>query len=749
MAVNMTVPGQRPSVRRAESLLARGEAAEAELMLRWLVKQQPRDAAAWHLLSVIANGTGRADKAIEFATNALALDDRRAEFHFALGRALKSAQRLAEAVQAYERALRLRPAFAEVHVSLGIALRLLGRLDAAAACHREALRLRPNFPEALANLGNVLAERLGQQVGDSLTAEDLREAEQVHRQAVALAPSDPVPLHNLAIVLRITGRYSEAATLFNRALALDARRVDTCLQFGALLVEDGRLDLARKLYTQWLGGQPQQPDVMLALAACLADLGESGEAVEWLDRVEQLAPGLPRTRHQRARIEQRVLRVDLDAAAALAGFRAAIDARPDYVEAVCAYLMTLGYLEHDPSRLLQEHRARIAPVLAAAREPALPPAVAVHKPGRLRVGLVSQDFERHSVAYFIEGLLEARDRTRHEVFAYKSNAGGDDVTARLRASCDHWIEVGALSDAQLARRCRADGIDVLVDLSGLTSGSRIGVFARRAAPCQVTYLGYPTTTGADCFDFRFTDATIDPPGSDAFSSEPLLRLPGGMFCYRPGAAPPVGPLPAAARGRVTFGSFNNFSKAGEATLRLWLEVLLAVPGSHLRLKAQAFMQGGNREVVAAWFDARGVARERIEFQSHVDDVQAHLACYAEVDIALDTIPFNGATTTCEALHMGVPVVALAGATHPGRMGASVLAAAGLSHLVANDGAGYVRIAVALAGDLARLAQTRAGLRTQLQASRLMDKAGFARDFEQALELAFEACASRDGAGAAR
>ena len=749
MSVNMTIPGKMPSVRRAEALLARGEVPDAELMLRWIVQQQPRDAAAWNLLSVIANGTARADKAIEFATRALALVPNRAEYHFSMGRALKSAQRLEEAVQAYEHALKLRPGFPEVHVSLGIALRLLGRLDAAAASYRAALRLRPDFPEALGNLGNVLAERLGRQVGDSLTAEDLREAEQVHRRAVALAPGDATPLHNLAVVLKITGRYDESAELFNRALASDSRRVDTCLQFGALLVENGRLDLARKLYTQWLVDQPRQPDVMLALVSCLADLGETGAALEWLDGVEQLLPGLPQARYERGRIEQRTLRVDLDAGSALDNFRVAIEARPDYVEAVCSYLLTLCYLEPDPVRLLQEHRARIGPVAAAALEPALPQLRARRKQGRLRIGFVSHDFRRHSVAYFIEGLLEARDRARHEVFAYKSNAGGDEVTERLRRLCDHWVEVGALSDAQLARRCRADGIDVLVDLSGLTSGTRLGAFVRRAAPCQVTYLGYPTTTGTDCFDFRFTDDTIDEQGSDAFSSEPLLRLPGGMFCYRPGDAPAVGPLPALGRGHVTFGSFNNFSKVGEPTLRLWRDVLLAVPGSHLRLKSQAFMQAVNREFVAGHFEAQGIARDRIEFQSFIQDVQAHLGGYDEVDIALDTTPFNGATTTCEALFMGVPVVTLTGATHPARMGASILGAAGLSHLVATDARGYVNIAAALAADLPQLARTRAGLRAALQASRLMDKAGFARDFEHALDAAFESCASRMDDGVPR
>ncbi len=732
---------EQASVATANLLLARGQAAAAEQMLRRLVQSQPRNADAWNLLSVIANGSDRAQEAIELAVTALGLEARRAEFHFSHGRALKSALRLDEAIAAYERAIALKPAFADARVSLGIALRMIGRLAAAAAQYREALRLRPDFPEALGNLGNVLAERIGQEVGDNVTAEDLREAEQVQRRSLALAPQNPDLLHNLAVVLRITGRTAEAAGLFNRALAIDSGRVSTCLQFGALLCEEQRFDLARQLYAQWLAGHPLDLDVMLAHATCLTDLGETDEALAWLDRIDAERPTWAEARHQRGKIEQQTFSVDIDSGHALSTFRAAIDTRPQYLEGVCSYLLTLCYSETDPRALLAAHRTRIAPVIEAM--PARPsrPATA-RKDGRLRVGFVSHDLRRHSVAYFLEGLLERRDRSRHEVFAYKTNAQNDDVTQRLKALCDHWVESSASSDAQLAQRCRADGIDVLIDLSGLTSGTRLGVFERRPAACQVTWLGYPTTTGADCFDFRFTDSTIDPAGSEPFSTEPLIRLPGSMFCYRPGTVPDVAPPPALTRSWVTFGSFNNFSKAGEHTLRLWCDVLQAVPGSRLRLKAGAFQKRGNRDFVTRCFAALGIAAGRIEFSDWQPDPQAHFAAYGEIDIALDTFPFNGATTTCEALNMGVPVVTRVGDTHPARMGASILGAAGLDDLVTGDDAAFVARAAALASDIPALAAARAAQRGLLAASRLMAHADFTRDFEAAIDDAFEACTRR-------
>lgn len=737
MAGQGTARREEAALVLARAHLAAGRVAVAEQALRRHVDAHPRDAEAWNLLAIIANDPRRAAEAIACAQRAVGLEAHRAEFHFSHGRALKTAGRVDDAVAAYERAIALRPDFAEAYVSLGIALRLLGRLDEAAERHRAALRLRPGFAEALGNLGNVLAQRLARSVGTNLTAEDLREAEDVQRRALALAPRNADTLHNLAVVLKLTGRADEAAELFNRALAIDSGRAQTCLQFGELLRDEERLDLARQLYAQWLADHAPDGRIMLALAETLFLLGESDDALAWLDRAEALEPGSAAIQHLRGRIEQQGFGMDIDAGHALGLFRAAIDARPDYFEAVCSYLLTLCYREDDPRALRDEHRARIAPVAAAVPALAAPPR-GHRAPGRLRVGLLSHDFKRHSVAYFLEGMLEARDRSRHEFFAYKTNAGGDDVTARLRTHVEHWVEASPLSDAQLAQRCRDDGIDVLVDLSGLTSGARLGLFQRRAARCQLTYLGYPTTTGADCFDFRLTDATIDPPGEHEPPHERPLRLPRGMFCYRPGDVPDVVPPPASRRGFVTFGSFNNFSKAGPATLNLWRDVLAGVPDARLRLKAGVFEKRGNRDHVVRHFSACGIAAERIEFTPWQPDPQRHFAAYGEIDIALDTAPFNGATTTCEALYMGVPVVTLVGATHPGRMGASILGAAGLPQFIARDRAQYVSMAVALARDVDALAHARATQRARVAASALMDHAGFSRAFADAIDAAHAA-----------
>jgi predicted O-linked N-acetylglucosamine transferase (SPINDLY family) len=734
----------------ANHQLARGDRSTAERTLERLLRHEPASADAYQLLSVIANQDGRFTEAIANATQAISLAPRQAKHHFALGRALKTAQRFDEALEAYERSVELDPNFADVHVSMGVTLRLLGRLDNAIEQYRIALRLRPDSADALGNLGNALTERLARQVGERLTAEDLREAEQVQRRALALAPSNPNHLHNLGLVLKLTGRTEEAFELLNRALGMAPDRADICLLLAELLYRETRHDLARTLCTRWLSEHPPHPTILRVLALNLIELGDFEEARRQLDQHDQLEPDSVPSQHLRGRITQQQFVNDVDARHALDVFRGAIDQRPDYYEAVCSYLLTLCYTETDPLALLGEHRARVAPVLAAnARavaagsrdEPAVRNARGVGE--RLRIGYLSYDYKRHSVAYFLESILESHDHDRFEIHAYKTNPGMDAVGQRLRGHFDHWVEAGHMSDVQLADQIRSDGIDVLIDLNGLTSGGRLGVLQRRPAPCQVNFLGYPTSIGSACHDLRISDWVIDPAGDEAHSSETLLRLSHGMFCYRPGPAPDVAPLPALARGGVvTFGSFNNLAKAGPATLALWRAVLDAVPGSRLLLKAQALMQHGNREAIKQMFAAQGIAPERIVVQPWIADVQGHLAAYGEIDIGLDTTPFNGATTTCEALHMGVPVLSLRGRSHPSRMGASILGAAGLPDLVADSTEQLVERAVALAADLPALAALRAGLRERLQRSHLLDRAGYTRDFES---LLMQAVQQRQGA----
>jgi predicted O-linked N-acetylglucosamine transferase (SPINDLY family) len=341
-------------------------------------------------------------------------------------------------------------------------------------------------------------------------------------------------------------------------------------------------------------------------------------------------------------------------------------------------------------------------------------------------------------------LLAGHHRERVEVTCYSLTAVEDEVTRRVRSLPVRWRSLAALSDAQAAAEIRADGIDILVDLAGHTAGNRLAIFAYKPAPVQVTWLGYPDTTGLSTMDFRITDAVADPAGAEALHTETLWRLPGGFLCYEPSAdAPAVGGLPALERGFVTFGSFNAPAKLSPSCVRLWAALLGAVPGSRLLLKAGAFADGEMRGRVVAAFAERGVGAEQILFRGYAESAAEHLAAYNEVDIALDTFPYNGTTTTCDALWMGAPVLTLCGRTHAARMGASLLTAVGMEGWVAETAADFVRIGQAWAADLAGLAAMRTGLRGRMAA--VTDREAFATRLEAAFAGMWKARVGEVGA----
>ncbi|MFM7344990.1 MAG: glycosyltransferase [Tagaea sp.] len=347
---------------------------------------------------------------------------------------------------------------------------------------------------------------------------------------------------------------------------------------------------------------------------------------------------------------------------------------------------------------------------------------------RLRVAYASPDFANHSCSYFLAPLLAAHDRAAVEIFAYSDVAAPDGVTAAFRSLDLVWRDMTGRDDAAYLAQARADGIDVLVDCAGHTTGNRMGVFARRAAPVQATWLGYPGSTGLDTFDARLVDAETDPDGT--LASEPLVRVAGGFLAYLPPPyAPAPGPPPFARKGHVTFGSFNNLPKLNRRTLGLWARAVAPVAGARLLIKARGLEEAPAAERVRGLLSAAGLAPERVELRGFVDGVEAHIALYGEIDIALDPTPYNGTTTTCEALWMGVPVLTLAGDRHAGRVGVSLLTRAGLADLVADTEEGFAARAAALSQDGARLAALRARLRATLAASPLCDGRRLAREFE--------------------
>jgi predicted O-linked N-acetylglucosamine transferase (SPINDLY family) len=384
--------------------------------------------------------------------------------------------------------------------------------------------------------------------------------------------------------------------------------------------------------------------------------------------------------------------------------------------------------------LAREYALRFAaPLRALSPAHANPP-----DPGRrLRIGYVSPNLNYHSVAFFLEPILAHHDKAAVEVFCYSDNARHDEVSERLRQHADHWCRSAGWPDQRLADRIGADEIDVLVDLAGHTLDNRLLVFARRPAPVQFTYLGYPATTGLDSIDYRLVTADTDPHGAEAWHSEALWRVPGSLWCYRPraGSPPPSLDAPVSRLGYVTFGSSNNVAKLSPDALALWARILGAVPSS--RLVMTGIPEGSVRDRLRQRFAAQGIDPARVTIHGRLPTPEFEALCQ-DIDIGLDPFPYNGTTTTCELLWLGVPVVTLAGETSVARSGVAILRALGLDELVAADADAYVALAIALAADLPRLTALRAGLRPRFEQSPLRDEAGLTRAIEAAYRTAWRA-----------
>lgn len=401
-----------------------------------------------------------------------------------------------------------------------------------------------------------------------------------------------------------------------------------------------------------------------------------------------------------------------------------------------------------PEERFDAHRA-LEPVFRAAVTSHKPRPRAVDPEKKLRIGLVSPDLRTHSVAFFIEPLLESVDASQVEFACYSTSPREDGVSERLRGHAALWRHVPAKPSSEIAEQVRRDGIDILIDLAGLTSGERLAIFAAEPAPIQATYLGYPNTTGLRCIDYRIVDSRTDPPGREAYAAEQLLRLDPCFLCYKPPAsAPRPAATPPSDQSRaITFGSFNTLIKLSDATVTLWSRLLELVPGSKLLLKARQLRDPETCASTIARFTAHGIDAGRVEVLPATTSLEEHLNLYGRVDVGLDPVPYAGTTTTCEALWMGVPVVTLAGETHASRVGASLLSCIGLEDLITTDPDSFIARAAALARDIDARRAFRSdgpqGLRARMCASPLCNAPAFAERFTIAMRRLWREACTRD------
>jgi predicted O-linked N-acetylglucosamine transferase (SPINDLY family) len=716
--------------------------------LRWLdqaLAHAPHDArlhfARGQVLAAARNFAG----AIGAYRRALAFDAHSADLLFALGVALQSVADHAGAIEAYTASLALEPAHTDALNNLGNCYRQQRAFDVAEIAYRRALAIRPSDANALTNLGTLL-EASGR----------MEEAIAMLEEAVRVAPDSPHTSLNLGVALYKRRDFAGSAELMTRVLEGDSCFPEAAYNLGNALHALGRRDEALERYRQALALAPGHADAYNNLGNVYKELGNAAHAEQAFDHAIRQRPDFVAAHNNAAMLMRALGRMDeaearLRIALAIDPhhsathnnlgtvlkdegcidegidcYRQALACDPHNVAAHSNLAYGLLFQSEDGRLVLDECRRwsarHEAPYLAKHAQHGNDATFA----RRLRIGYVSPDFRNHCQTLFTIPLLSHHDHTHFEIFCYASVERPDHLTRRITGYADHWRDVRELDDEQLAQRIRDDRIDILVDLTMHMSNGRPLLFARKPAPVQIAWLAYPGTTGVDAIDYRLTDAWLDPPGTDEHYSEQSIRLPDSFWCYDPLTdTPEVSPLPALAHGYVTFGCLNNPCKLTDRTLSLWSDVMRQADHARLLLMAP---QGGARARLVQRLERHGIDSGRVSFvpfQPRAD----YLRTYHQIDLGLDTFPYNGHTTSLDSYWMGVPVVTRTGRSAAGRAGLSQLMNLGLGELAAENDAQFVEIAVQLARDLPRLAQLRESLRARLAASPLMNGARFAAQVE--------------------
>jgi protein O-GlcNAc transferase len=593
-----------------------------------------------------------------------------------------------------------------------------GRLDQAEALYRQARPFAPKHYDVW-HLSGLLAYQ----------QERMADAVELLRRALQLKPDAIVCEHELAMALLGARRTADAEKHLRHIVAAKPDFPAGWEGLAYCLKTQDRLDEAVQCHERVLALQPKSAESWYNYGLTLSLLGKSKEALLCHDRAIAADPKYAFGYFGRAQALHQLNRI----ADAVAEYGRFLERAPTHHEARSYRLFALQNLG-DVSReqLFAEHVAYGKAVGAAL--PRRWPNTA-DQARRLRVAVLSPDLREHSCAYFLEPLIANLDRSQFELYLYHDHFREDAISARLRGYAAVWRNFVGQPAAMVEKAITTDAPDILIDLAGHTGmTSRLPLFAKRLAPVQVTYLGYPNTTGVPAMDYRFTDSVADPEGeADGFATERLVRFAPTAWTYSPPAdSPAVSPRPSAGGGVVSFGCFNALSKMTDEVFVLWRRILDGVPGSRLVLKGKGLTDDAVRGQYLGRLQAAGIALDRVDLLERTANTASHLALYAKIDVALDTLPYNGTTTTCEALWMGVPVISLAGDRHMARVSASLLNAVGHKDWVAKDPDQYVKIATDLAGDRVRLNALSANLRGELQNSPLLDHRGQANRFGAAL-----------------
>jgi predicted O-linked N-acetylglucosamine transferase (SPINDLY family) len=763
----------------ATQLHRAGSLVEARGLYAQLLSIEPNNTPAQFRRGLLELQDGRPDAALAFIGNAIAAAPGEPRHHSGMGQALQALGRWDEARAAYERVVQLEPLSADAHFSLGLALHSLGRYEAAIRAYETAVLYRADYFAALNNLG-LCRQRCGR----------FEQAAAAYTQALALRPTEMGTTANLGTVLQSIGRIDEAIRLLrsaharephvsahaiNLGIALCHHREfaaaesvlraawerspssDVTFNLGNALYGLGRVEEAADMYRAVLVEAPNHADALINLGNIHKERGEFSAAAASYDAAIKADPTSVVALNNAGCLLRTLGRFDdaedmfrnglrLDSAhpalydnlgsvlkdtgdidAAIDCFRKSLQLNPNNpaTHSNLAYSLTFQSRSAEPvlEECLRWNDRFSAPVVVMTD-----PLILRTSEHRLRIGYVSPDFREHCQSLFMIPLLTHHDRRSFQVFCYSSVERPDETTHRIAGLVEEFRNVRSIDDQALAQLIRADGIDILVDLTMHMANGRPLVFARKPAPVQVAWLAYPGTTGLSAMDYRLSDARLDPAGFDAHYTERTVRLPDSFWCYHPlTTSPPVSALPALERGYITLGCLNNPCKLTDATLRLWGPVMRALPTARLQLMAP---HGRHRKRLLLRLAAQGIEPERVTLLPHRVR-KDYLRSYHDIDIGIDTFPYNGHTTSLDAYWMGVPTVSRVGDTCVGRGGLSQSFQLGLQELATATDEGFLDAVVALTSNLPGLAALRAELRSRLERSPLMDGARFAANIETA------------------
>jgi protein O-GlcNAc transferase len=614
---------------------------------------------------------------------AIALQPQYAEAHNNLGIVLRMQGQLSEAEASYRRAIAISPDFAEAHYNLAISLNELRRYAEAEQSYRDALRARPEYPAALNNLGNLLESQ-----------RRCVESEALLRQAIALQPDYAEAHSNLGNSFRSQKRLADAHAAYSNALQLNPNLFEAWYNLGIVLAETNQLVDAEAAYRRALSIHEDYPEAHKNLGNTLKEQGYF--------------------------------------AAAEASYRRALALRPDYIDAQSNLVFDMNYTAtHTVGDCLDEARhfgRMVQETLARENRQQYTRWACDNAPSRVRVGFVSGDLHGHPVGFFLEALLNELKSENVDLFAYSAHTEEDDLTRRIRPHFSQWRSIVALNDGDAAALIHADGIHVLMDLSGHTARNRLPLFALRPAPVQSSWLGYFATTGVAEINYILGDPHVLPASEAGHFTETVWPLPETYLCFTPPDVQiDVAVLPAISNQYITFGSFNNLAKMTDAVVALWARVLLAVPCSRLLLKTKQLAETAARDRTIKRFESCGVNADRLCLEGPATRAEL-LASYNRVDVALDPFPYPGGTTSAEGLWMGVPVLTRKGDRFLSHVGETIANNAGLARWIASSDDDYVAKAVAYTANLDELAALRRGLRAQVVASPLFDASRFAKNF---------------------